>query len=59
MIDHEHRFVHTWMPEEADKLMSENANKNLVDLDEYPAAAMIHNRCISMCAYIHNAIVIA
>ena len=41
------RFVHTWMPEEADKLIIENMNKNLVDLDEYPAASIIHNRCIS------------
>jgi glutamate decarboxylase len=44
-------FVHTWMPEEADKLIMENMNKNLVDLDEYPAASIIHNRCISMRAY--------
>lgn len=42
------RFVHTWMPEEANKLILENINKNIVDLDEYPAAAIIHNRCISM-----------
>ncbi|KAJ2936646.1 hypothetical protein H1R20_g461, partial [Candolleomyces eurysporus] len=41
-------FVHTWMPEEANKLIVENMNKNLVDLDEYPAAGIIHNRCISM-----------
>jgi glutamate decarboxylase len=43
-------FVHTWMPEEANKLYMENLNKNLVDLDEYPAASTIHNRCISMSA---------
>ncbi|KAH6900950.1 glutamate decarboxylase [Coprinopsis sp. MPI-PUGE-AT-0042] len=43
-------FVHTWMPEEANKLYMENLNKNLVDLDEYPAATTIHNRCISMIA---------
>ncbi|CAK5272097.1 unnamed protein product [Mycena citricolor] len=43
-------FVHTWMPEEADKLIMENMNKNQVDLDEYPAATIIHNRCISMLA---------
>ncbi|KAF8877197.1 pyridoxal phosphate-dependent transferase [Infundibulicybe gibba] len=43
-------FVHTWMPEEADKLITENMNKNQVDLDEYPAATIIHNRCISMLA---------
>ncbi|KAJ6501272.1 glutamate decarboxylase [Mycena vulgaris] len=43
-------FVHTWMPEEANKLIMENLNKNQVDLDEYPAATIIHNRCISMIA---------
>ncbi|EAU81406.1 glutamate decarboxylase [Coprinopsis cinerea okayama7 len=43
-------FVHTWMPEEADKLIMENINKNIVDLDEYPAASIIHNRCVSMLA---------
>ena len=36
------------MPEEANKLIMENINKNIVDLDEYPAAGIIHNRCISM-----------
>ncbi|KAK2465095.1 hypothetical protein APHAL10511_002903 [Amanita phalloides] len=43
-------FVHTWMPPEGEKLFLENINKNIVDLDEYPAAANIHNRCISMIA---------
>ncbi|TFK41706.1 glutamate decarboxylase [Crucibulum laeve] len=43
-------FVHTWMPDDANKLIMENINKNLVDLDEYPAASIIHNRCISMLA---------
>jgi glutamate/tyrosine decarboxylase-like PLP-dependent enzyme len=40
------------MPEEANKLIMENINKNQVDLDEYPAATIIHNRCISMCMLI-------
>lgn len=43
-------FVHTWMPDEANKLILENINKNVVDLDEYPAANLIHNRCVSMLA---------
>ncbi|KAF8621774.1 hypothetical protein AX15_007510 [Amanita polypyramis BW_CC] len=43
-------FVHTWMPAEAEKLFIENINKNIVDLDEYPAAANIHNRCVSIIA---------
>ena len=29
-------FVHTWMPDEANKLMMENISKNLIDQDEYP-----------------------
>jgi glutamate decarboxylase len=41
-------FVHTWLPDEAQKIFMENVNKNIVDLDEYPAAATIHNRCISI-----------
>ncbi|THV07036.1 PLP-dependent transferase [Dendrothele bispora CBS 962.96] len=45
-------FVHTWMPDEATKLIMENINKNQVDLDEYPAATMIHNRCVSMGEFI-------
>ena len=48
------RFVHTWMPEEANKLIMENINKNIVDLDEYPAAGIIHNRCISMSEYLFS-----
>jgi glutamate/tyrosine decarboxylase-like PLP-dependent enzyme len=28
--------VHTWMPAQADKLMTENMSKNLIDQDEYP-----------------------
>ena len=44
-------FVHTWMPPVAEKLIMENLNKNIVDLDEYPAASVIHNRCISMSTF--------
>ncbi|KAJ7723412.1 glutamate decarboxylase [Mycena metata] len=40
----------SWMPKEAQDLIMENINKNQVDLDEYPAATIIHNRCISMLA---------
>ena len=44
-------FVHTWMPPDAEKLIMENINKNIVDLDEYPAASIIHNRCVSMSTF--------
>lgn len=48
-------FVHTWMPEEADKLMMENVSKNLIDEDEYPQMVQIHSRCISMLAHLWKA----
>ncbi|KIY69590.1 glutamate decarboxylase [Cylindrobasidium torrendii FP15055 ss-10] len=43
-------FVHTWMPPQADKLMVENQNKNLIDSDEYPATQLLHTRCVSIIA---------
>jgi len=43
------------MPEDANKLIVENLNKNIVDLDEYPAAAVIHNRCVSMRKFVKEA----
>ncbi|TFY71766.1 hypothetical protein EVG20_g1257 [Dentipellis fragilis] len=48
-------FVHTWMPEAADKLMQENISKNLIDQDEYPMTQAIHTRCISMLADLWHA----
>ncbi|KDQ59469.1 hypothetical protein JAAARDRAFT_174798 [Jaapia argillacea MUCL 33604] len=48
-------FVHTWMPEQADKLMAENQNKNLIDQDEYPMTQIIHNKCISILADLWHA----
>lgn len=29
-------FVQTWMPQQAEKLMTETMSKNLIDQDEYP-----------------------
>ncbi|KAF9050759.1 glutamate decarboxylase [Hymenopellis radicata] len=43
-------FVNTWMPPQADKLMAENQNKNLIDADEYPATQLLHTRCVSILA---------
>jgi glutamate decarboxylase len=48
-------FVHTWMPEPAQKLMMENISKNLIDQDEYPQTQLIHTRCISMLADLWHA----
>ncbi|SPO31582.1 related to GAD1 - glutamate decarboxylase [Ustilago trichophora] len=43
-------FVHTWMPAEATKLMTETMMINMCDQDEYPATMAIHARCVSMLA---------
>ncbi|KAK6904943.1 glutamate decarboxylase [Kwoniella mangroviensis CBS 10435] len=48
-------FVNTWVPDECNRLMYENLNKNLVDQDEYPAAQAIHERCISMISHLWHA----
>jgi glutamate decarboxylase len=48
-------FVTTWMEPEADKLLAETANKNLVDQDEYPQTEEIHQRVVSMMGRMFNA----
>ncbi|KAF8328269.1 glutamate decarboxylase [Cantharellus anzutake] len=48
-------FVHTWMPDEALKLVVENIAKNFSDQDEYPATMQIHSRCISMLSHLWKA----
>src|ERR1700709_1884450 len=37
-------FVTTWMDPEAEKLMAETFDKNMIDKDEYPATAAIEKR---------------
>ena len=37
-------FVTTWMDPEAEKLMAETFDKNMIDKDEYPATAAIESR---------------
>ncbi len=41
-------FVTTWMEPEAEKLMAETFDKNMIDKDEYPQTAMIEERCVNM-----------
>jgi glutamate decarboxylase len=41
-------FVTTWMPPHASKLMSETADKNMIDKDEYPQTAELERRCVNM-----------
>lgn len=48
-------FVTTWMDPEAEKLMAETFDKNMIDKDEYPATAAIEARCASMVADLFHA----
>lgn len=48
-------FVHTSLPEWADRLVHENDKINLVDQDEYPATMAIHGQCISQLADLWHA----
>src|ERR1700741_2778679 len=48
-------FVTTWMDPQADRLMAETFDKNMVDKDEYPATAAIESRCVSMVADLFHA----
>src|SRR3954453_17255410 len=41
-------FVSTWMEQEAQQLMAEAFDKNMIDKDEYPQTAEIENRCVAM-----------
>ena len=43
-------FVTTWMEPQAEKLMAETFDKNMIDKDEYPATAAIEERCVCMVA---------
>jgi len=41
-------FVTTWMEPEAQKLMNETFDKNMIDKDEYPQTAEIEMRCVNI-----------
>ncbi len=41
-------FVTTWMEPQAEKLMAECFDKNMIDKDEYPQTAEIETRCVNM-----------
>jgi glutamate decarboxylase len=43
-------FVTTWMEPECDKLIKNSFNKNIADLDEYPASAELQVR--ELCYYL-------
>ncbi|NOZ42600.1 MAG: glutamate decarboxylase [Alphaproteobacteria bacterium] len=48
-------FVTTWMEPEAERLMKETFDKNMIDKDEYPQTAEIETRCVNMVARLFNA----
>ena len=41
-------FVTTWMEPQAEQLMAECFDKNMIDKDEYPQTAELERRCVSM-----------
>ncbi len=48
-------FVTTWMPSIADRLMSDTADKNMIDKDEYPQTAEFERRCVNIIADLWHA----
>jgi glutamate decarboxylase len=48
-------FVTTWMPSQADRLMAQTVEKNMIDKDEYPQTAEIESRCVEILADLWHA----
>src|SRR5262245_14612280 len=48
-------FVTTWMEPQAERLMAECFDKNMIDKDEYPQTAELENRCVNILAHLWNA----
>jgi glutamate decarboxylase len=48
-------FVTTSMDPEAEKLMAESFDKNMIDKDEYPQTAAIEERCVNIVSRLFNA----
>jgi glutamate decarboxylase len=48
-------FVTTWMEPQAQQLMAECADKNMIDKDEYPQTAELEQRCVSILAHLWHA----
>ncbi len=48
-------FVTTWMEPEAERLMAETFDKNMIDKDEYPQTAEIERRCVNIVADLFHA----
>src|ERR1700733_5153547 len=48
-------FVTTWMEPEAQTLMAECFDKNMIDKDEYPQTAELERRCVNILSDLWNA----
>ncbi|MDT0380515.1 glutamate decarboxylase [Streptomyces sp. DSM 42041] len=48
-------FVTTWMEPQADRLMADCFDKNMIDKDEYPRTAALEERCVRMLAELWHA----
>ena len=48
-------FVTTWMEPQAQKLMAECLDKNMIDKDEYPQTAELEMRCVNILSRLWNA----
>ncbi len=47
-------FVTTWMEPQADQLMADTFDKNMIDKDEYPRTAELELRCVNMLSRLWN-----
>jgi glutamate decarboxylase len=48
-------FVTTWMEPQAERLMAECLDKNMIDKDEYPQTAELEARCVAMLSSLWHA----
>jgi glutamate decarboxylase len=48
-------FVTTWMEPQAEKLMAECFDKNMIDKDEYPQTAELESRCVAILSSLWHA----
>jgi glutamate decarboxylase len=48
-------FVSTWMEPQAEKLMAECLDKNMIDKDEYPQTAELEMRCVNILSRLWHA----
>jgi glutamate decarboxylase len=48
-------FVSTWMEPQAQRLIAETFDKNMIDKDEYPQTAELERRCVAMLSSLWHA----